>query len=287
MTTDDRSLRIAIPSKGRLHDRAAALLREAGLSFRRRDRRLHSSVKGFDATVIFANAGDIPTLIAEGAVDLGISGQDLVRERGGDRVKEQLLLGFGRCRICVAVREADGISDVAELAGRSIGTSFPWHAERFLAERQIDARLIQLKGSLEVMVALGLVDAIVELVETGDSLRDNHLVPIAEIATSEAVLISHVEPAHGLVPTVVRRVEGVLIAQRYVICEYNLPEGRLTEAREVTPGFNAPTVQQTGDAGTLAIKVMVPAAEIAVVMDRLEAIGATAILVSTISNCRL
>jgi ATP phosphoribosyltransferase len=284
---ETRGLRIAIPSKGRLHDQACELLRNAGLNFRRRERRLYSSVKNLDAAVIFANAADVPTLVSEGAVDLGISGEDLVREQGAVGIQQHLRLGFGRCRICVAVRERDAAAGMAWLAGKTIGTSFPRHAESFLATTGLTARLLSLNGSLEVMVALGLVDAIVELVETGDSLRDNQLVPIAEIAHSEAVLIGRAEPRHALHTTVVRRIEGVIIAQHYVLCEYNLPANALEQARQVTPGYNSPTVQHTSDPQTVAVKVMVLRSELVEKMDQLEALGATAIIVTPITNCRL
>lgn len=290
---DSPRLRIAIPSKGRLNEPAIGLLKRAGLKFRRRARRLYATCKNIDATVIFANAADVPTLVAEGAVDLGISGRDLVRERKGavdaaaGDVVELLALGFGRCRLCLAVREASDYTEVSQLAGQSIGTSFPRAAEQFLAEQGVEAHLITLNGSLEVMVALGLVEAIVELVETGDSLRENNLVPIADIATSEAVVIGRAGEPHPLRPMLIRRLEGVVHADRYVVCEYNLPADKLEDARQITPGHTAPTVSKTDDEATLAVKVMVERSGLAEVMDRLEAIGATAIFAAEITNCRL
>lgn len=281
-------LRIALPSKGRMNEPAERLLHRAGLAFRRRERRLYCSVRDVDAAVIFANADDIPTLVAEGVVELGISGLDLVREHGGAAVEVLFPLGFGRCKLALAVREASGITGPADLAGRTIGTSFPRAAQAYLDAQGIAARLIVLGGSLEVMVALELVDAIVELVETGDSLRDNHLVPIADIARSEAVLIARASPTpHPLRARLARRIEGVVIADQYAICEYNLPVAALDAARLVTPGYESPTVQRTEDPAIVAIKVMVKRAELADVMDKLEAIGANAIFATELTNCRL
>lgn len=280
-------LRIALPSKGRLAAPAERLLHRAGMSFRRRERRLHCQCTRTGATMIFANAVDIPTLIAEGVVDAGISGADLVIEHGGE-LTNRLALGFGRCRLCLAVRETGPVKTAADLAGRTVGTHYPGAARAWLAAQRLDARLIELAGSLEVMVALGLVDAIVELVETGDSLRANQLVEIAEISRSEAVLVTAADrPSSDALDTLVQRVNGVVIASQYVVVDYNLPEASLPAAREIAPGFHAPTIQQLADPGWLAVKVLVRREALADVMDRLKAAGAEAILATEVANCRL
>jgi len=280
-------LKIALPSKGRLADPAVALLHQAGMRFRRRARRLYCSCSNTNAALIFANASDVPTLVAEGVVDLGVTGSDLVAETPAE-LTVHLALGYGRCRLCLAVRENSDLRQPADLSGKTIGTKFRRAAERFLAEHKVEAHLIELGGSLEVMVGLELVDAIVEVVETGDSLRDNHLIEIAEIARSEAVLIGR--PTDQPQPKrdqLIRRIEGVVIARQYYLCEYNLPTDKLDQAREITPGFHAPTVQRLDDEGWVAVKVMVKRGDLAETMDRLEALGAEAIFASEMTNCRL
>ncbi len=280
-------LKIALPAKGRLADPAVRLLHRAGMSFRRRARRLYCSCRQTGAALIFANAADVPILVAEGVVDLGISGSDLVTETPAE-LTQHLSLGFGRCRLCLAVRESSDFRSAQDLAGKVIGTKFRKSAVQFLKREAVEAHLIELAGSLEVMVALELVDAIVEVVETGDSLRDNHLIEIAELAHSEAVLIG--APDENPKPQqerLIRRIEGVVIAAQYAICEYNLPVAKLEQARTITPGFHSPTIQQLDDPDWVAIKVMVKRTDLPDVMDRLETIGAEAIFATEISNCRL
>ena len=280
-------LRIGVPSKGRLSDHARGLLQEAGLNFRRQERSLFASVRGMPVEIIFLRTDDIPLLCAEGAIDLGITGSDRVLESGVD-LTTRLPLNVGKCRLTVCVAESSSIESAAELDGSRIATSFPNITSSYLAQHQAKAHLVPLSGSVEIMISLGVADAVVDLVETGSTLAANHLRILDEIGHYETVLIQNDQGQHGeLADRVVRRVEGVVIARSYSLLEYNIPRSQLAAAEKITPGFKSPTVNPLEDPDWCAIRVMVQRNEIQDVMERLEAIGASAILETHIANCRL
>jgi ATP phosphoribosyltransferase len=281
------NLRIGIPSKGRLAEAAAELLMEAGLSFRRQERSLFARVRDMPIEVTFLRTHDVPVLCAEGAIDMGITGGDLIDETGV-QLTQRLALGMGSWRLAICVPDDSRISGPAELAGRRIATSFPNVTKKYLAGHRITAHTVELTGSVEVMIALGVADAIVDLVESGSTLAANQLRILDELGRYEAVLVQNPATRHArLADRVVRRLEGVVIARSYSLLEYNVPEAKLAEAEQITPGFESPTVSKLEEAGWFSVRAMVKRSEVIEIMERLEALGATAILETTITNCRL
>jgi ATP phosphoribosyltransferase len=281
------NLRIGIPSKGRLAELAAELLVEAGLKFRRQERSLFARVRDMPLDVTFLRTDDIPVLCAEGAIDLGITGGDLVEESGVE-LTTRLALGLGNCRLAFCVPEESNIQKPADLAGSRIATSFPSVTERYLAKHKVKGHIVQLTGSVEVMIALGVADAIVDLVETGSTLAANRLRILDEIGQYETVLVQNPNTKHGpLCDRVVRRLEGVVIARSYSLLEYNVPQEKLAAAEKVTPGFESPTVNKLEEPGWFAVRAMVKRSEVIEIMEQLDALGATAILETAIINCRL
>ncbi|MFM7108740.1 MAG: ATP phosphoribosyltransferase, partial [Planctomycetaceae bacterium] len=224
---------------------------------------------------------------AEGAIDLGITGADLVAESGAELV-HRLDLGVGTCRLALCVPDESAIVDPRSLAGKRIATSFPRITGGWLAGHGVEARFVELTGSVEVMIALGVADAIVDLVETGSTLAANRLRILAEIGRYETVLVQGrriADPA--LADRIVRRLQGIVIARGWSLLEYNVPRSRLAEAETITPGFDSPTVMQLEDQAWCAVRAMVKRGEVHAVMERLEAIGASAIIETRIANCRL
>jgi ATP phosphoribosyltransferase len=281
------NLRIGIPSKGRLAELAADLLVEAGLKFRRQERSLFARVRDMPIDVTFLRTDDIPVLCAEGAIDLGITGGDLVEESGVE-VKERLSLGLGSCRLAFCVPDDSNIQKPADLANARIATSFPHVTERYLAKHKVTGHIVELTGSVEVMIALGVADAIVDLVETGSTLAANRLRILDEIGSYETVLIQNPATTQAqLCDRVVRRLEGVVIARSYSLLEYNVPQEKLAAAEKITPGFESPTVNRLEEAGWFAVRAMVKRSEVIEIMEELDALGATAILETAITNCRL
>jgi len=281
------NLRIGLPSKGRLAEHAAELMKQAGLSFRRQDRSLFARVRGVDIDIIFLRTDDIPVLCAEGALDMGVTGSDLIAEAEVD-VETRLPLGVGKCRLAVCVPEDSPYKGPADLDGTRIATSFPAVTRTYLKEHDASAHLVQLSGSVEIMISLGVADGIVDLVETGSTLAANKLRILTEIGHYETVLIQNRQRRlPELADLVVRRLEGVVIARAYSLLEYNIPREKLAQAEKITPGFNSPTINSLEDEGWCAVSVMVRRSDVIAAMDQLEAIGASAILETQISNCRL
>ena len=281
------NLRIGVPSKGRLADVAAQLLKEAGLSFRRQERSLFARCREVPLDVTFLRTEDIPVLCAEGAIDMGITGGDLVAESGVE-LASRLDLGVGECRLAVCVPEESAITKPAELDGCRVATSFTRVTEDFLRKHNAKAHLVNLSGSVEIMIALGVADAIVDLVETGSTLAANRLRILAEIGRYQTVLVQNPAARQAeLADRVVRRIEGVVIARSYSLLEYNVPRVKLPAAEKITPGFNSPTVSALEDADWCAVRVMVRRTDVIDIMEQLETLGASAILETQITNCRL
>jgi ATP phosphoribosyltransferase len=281
------NLRIGVPSKGRLSEVAAELLKQAGLSFRRQERSLFARVGEMPVDITFLRTDDIPVLCSEGAIDMGITGSDLLAEAGAD-VLTRLALGIGKCRLALCVPDDSEIKIPSQLSGKRVATSFPNITRRYLSEHRADVHLVNLGGSVEIMITLGVADAIVDLVETGSTLAANRLRVLAEIGRYESVLIQNKACGQKeLADRVVRRLEGVTIARSWSLLEYNLPREKLAEAEKITPGFNSPTVNSLEDPAWCAVRVMVRGGEVIDVMEKLEALGAHAILETQINNCRL
>lgn len=281
------NLRIGIPSKGRLADVSTQLLKEAGLHFRRQDRSLFARVKEMPIDVTFLRTDDIPVLCAEGAIDMGITGSDLVAESNVE-LPVRLELGVGGCRLAICVPEDSPARTPADLAGKRIATSFPHVTRTHLAKYGVDPHVVNLTGSVEVMIALGVADAIVDLVETGSTLAANRLRILDEIGRYETVLVQNPSTSQTtLADRVTRRLEGVVIARAYSLLEYNVPESQLAEAEKMTPGFKSPTVNRLEEPGWYSVRAMAPRGDVIDIMERLEKLGATAILETAIKNCRL
>ena len=287
MSVVSNPLRIGIPSKGRLSELATELLLQAGLNFRRQDRSLFARVSSMPVEITFLRTDDIPTLCAEGAIDLGITGSDLVQEASAE-VQVRMKLGVGRCKLAICVPTHSDVVQPGQLAGKRVATSFPNTTEKFLKQHDAPVHLVKLNGSVEVMISLGVADAIVDLVETGSTLAANQLRILTEIGHYETVLIQ--SPAcRDLVTAdrIVRRLEGVVIARDYSLLEYNIPRAKLAAAEAVTPGFTSPTVTSLEDSGWCAVRAMVKSSEVISIMEKLESLGALAILEMSINNCRL
>lgn len=281
------NLRIGIPSKGRLSEQASELLTQAGLSFRRQERSLFARVGEMPVDITFLRTDDIPVLCAEGAIDMGITGSDLVAE-SGVHVDTRLELGIGKCRLAVCVPDAAAVQGPAELNGARVATSFCRITREYFEKHKANVHLVPLSGSVEVMIALGVADAIVDLVETGSTLAANQLRILSDIGNYQTVLIQNPSRSFAEVADrVVRRLQGVVIARSYSLLEFNVPRSKLSEAEKVAPGYDSPTINACENPDWCAVQVMVKRKDVISVMEQLEALGASAILEMPITNCRL
>jgi ATP phosphoribosyltransferase len=281
------NLRIGIPSKGRLSELASELLTQAGLQFRRQDRSLFARVSQLPVDLTFLRTEDIPVLCAEGAIDLGITGSDLLEESAAD-VEVRMRLGVGRCKLALCVPEHAPWTHCRELNGKRLATSFPNITERYLASHGTQVHLVSLSGSVEIMTQLGVADAIVDLVETGSTLAANRLRILTEIGHYETVLVQNRQKREAAtVDRIIRRLEGVVIARDYSLLEYNVTREQLAAAEAITPGFKSPTISALEDPAWCAVRVMVRRQDVIGVMEKLETLGCSAILQTDIANCRL
>lgn len=279
-------IQVGIPSKGRLHEPLVALLKQAGYRFKVDGRSLRIPA-GADTSLVLLRTDDISTLVSAGTLDAGISTQDIVEESRAE-VVEVLKLDMGHCRIVVAVPENGPVQNPSDLDGKTIATSFPRLAGNFFQKHGAKPRFVEVGGSCEAMVPLGLAEAIVDITETGNSLRDNGLRILSEIGSYQTVLVARPERAEDPeIKQLARRIQGAMIAQTYRLVEYNIRRETLAQAEKVTPGFQAPTVNSLEDPAWCAVRSLVPVKQLGKVIDELEALGATAILQFAIENCRL
>jgi ATP phosphoribosyltransferase len=270
----DTPLRVAVPSKGRLREPAIELLHDAGLGPETPgDRALAFPCRNAPVEALLVRADDVPEYVQDGVVDCGITGLDIVRERGAE-VRELVRLGFGACSLAVAVQAESPLRTLAQLRGARVATSFPRLAAELLPE---PIELVDVHGSVELAPRLGLADAIVDLVSSGSTLRTNGLRAVATLLESEAVLIAPPEPSPAALQLagVFRSVVDARGA-RYLML--NAPESALAEICALVPGSRAPSVLPLSEPGMVAVHSLVPAADVWRLLPQLEAAGASSIL---------
>ena len=280
-------LRIAVPNKGSLSEPASVMLREAGYRQRADHRELVLTDTDNDVEFFFLRPRDIAVYVGSGDLDLGITGRDLLLDSRAD-ADEVLELGFAGSTFRFAARPGT-VQKVGDLAGRRIATSYAGLVEKHLADHGVSADVIRLDGAVETSIRLGLADVIADVVETGSTLRQQGLEIVGDpILRSEAVLIrrrgEHESPQVG---QLLRRLQGVLVARRYVMLAYDVRAEHVDAACELTPGIEAPTISPLHREGWVAVQAMVPRKDTNRIMDELYDIGARAILVTDITACRL
>ncbi|KAJ4497038.1 hypothetical protein C8R41DRAFT_244241 [Lentinula lateritia] len=298
----DGRLLFAIPKKGRLYEKCLSILAAIGadIQFRRHARLDVCLVLNHPIALVFLPASDIPSFVGKGNVDLGITGHDVIVEsQMHEHVTEELRLGFGKCALQVQVPEAGSITTVEDLAGKRVVTSFEVLSGDYFGKLDDQLRLSGDKrtkieyvgGSVEAACALGLADGIVDLVESGDTMRAAGLHAIATVLETEAVLIKSRVPKHeahsDLITLITNRIKGVVAASKYAICQYNIARDRLPSAIAITPGRRAPTISPLETDNWVAVSSMVEKKRLAQIMDDLVTTGAEDILIFNLDNCRV
>lgn len=278
-------LRIAVPNKGSLAETAAEMLAEAGYAGRRDSKTLHVIDAASDVEFFFLRPRDIATYVASGALDVGITGRDLLRDVP-HTAREIQSLGFAHSTFRFAAPPGK-FRTLEDLAGTRVASAYPGLVDAFLREHGVEATLVPLDGAVESAVQLGVADAIADVVETGTTLRQAGLEIFGPvIIESEAVLISRPGDAEGT-ERLLRRLRGVIVARRYVLLDYDLPADLVDQAVAITPGRESPTISPLQDRDWVAVRVMLPRKGINQVMDDLYSIGARALLVTAIHAARL
>lgn len=282
-------LTVAVPSKGGLSDSVADMLREAGFRARPEGRDLSVVDAGNRITFYFLRPRDVAVYVGRGDIALGITGRDLALDSGAP-VSEALALGFGASTFRYAA-PAGGTWSPADLAGSRIATSYPGLVTADLERQGIEAEIVRLDGAVEISVALGVADAIADVVTTGRTLAAHGLRAFGDpICESEAVVIQRVGHPAGpadVARHLIRRLQGVVVAQQYVMVDYDCPRDLLDAAVAVTPGLESPTVSPLRDDGWVAVRALVPRADMNEVIDTLSDLGVKAILASDLRTARL
>jgi ATP phosphoribosyltransferase len=258
-------LRIAIPNKGSLSETAVQLLAEAGYATRRDSKTLHLIDEANGVEFFYLRPRDIATYVARGALDVGLTGRDLLRDVRLPQAREVEALGFGRSTFRFAA-PAGAFSSIEQLDGKRVATSYAGLVEEFLGGQGITVDVVPLNGAVESAPQLGVADAIADVVETGTTLKQAGLEIFGPVMLeSEAVLIQGPGSAEGI-DKLLRRLRGVLVARRHVMLDYDLPADLVDQASLVAEGMQSPTVSP---------------------LDDLYSLGARALIVTAIDNARL
>ncbi|MFD2673865.1 ATP phosphoribosyltransferase [Gulosibacter bifidus] len=278
-------LRIAVPNKGMLAQTANAMLIEAGYRGRRNDRELVALDPENEVEFFYIRPRDIATYVGEGVLDIGITGRDMLLD-SQSKAHEVRALDFGDSTFRFAARPG-AFNTVSDLEGKRIATSYTGLLARYFEDAGISAELIKLDGAVESAIQLGVADAVADVVSTGNTLRQAGLEIFGPvILDSTAILISTPEKVDAAA-TLIKRLEGVLVAQKYSIMDYDIPADRLDAAIALTPGFQSPTVSQLHDKEWCAVRSLVPIRDLNRVMDDLSGVGARAILVTALQAARM
>lgn len=280
-------LRVAVPNKGSLSEKATSILKEAGYVTRGDSKSLTIADEDNGVEFYFLRPKDIAIYIASGHLDIGITGRDLAADTR-EEVDELLALGFGASTFRYAAPKDEEWS-VEQLEGKRIATSYPNLVRKDLAARGLDAQVIRLDGAVEISIRLGVADVIADVVSTGRTLRQQGLKPFGDpLCVSEAVIVGRKGAEVTAEQRVlINRIQGILHAHNYVMLDYNVARENLDKVAAITPGLSAPTVSPLANDSWVAVRAMVPKTQANSLMDELSALGAEAILATDIRIARI
>lgn len=279
-------IRMALPNKGILFQPCIDLLKSCGYSVKKPTKGLFFFDENNEIEFYFLRASDIPMYLSKGIIDIGITGEDFHSERKSNA--EKLLdLPFGHSKLCVAAMEDSAIQDFSDISGLRIATSFPNIVKDYFQDMPVD--LLELDGAVEISISLGLADCVVDIVETGATLKSAGLRVVSEpIFTSNAALYTALDSnKKSRIDMIVNRIRGRLIALDYQLVEYDVPTEIIDQACELTPGIESPTISQLKHEGWCSVKSMVKKKEAHQVLDKLQALGCKAILLTNIEMARM
>lgn len=279
-------LKIAIQAKGRLNEQSIALLKDAGIKVDDSKRKLISKAKGFDLQVLYLRDDDIPQAVAAGVADIGIVGQNEVAERNKN-VKEVMPLGFGGCRLSLALPKQAEYQGLEWFSNKRIATSYPEILSKYLKEQNINATICRIEGSVEIAPSIGMADAIFDIVSSGATLLSNGLVEVETVMETEAVLIANPDldaDKQEQLDELEFRFRSITesAGMKYVLM--NLPTEQLDAAVRILPGMRSPTVLPLAQEGWCSIHAVIREDALWTTIRALKGIGAEGILVISLEN---
>ncbi len=281
------TLKIAVPNKGSLAESSALMLREAGYRQRSDQRDLVFIDPENDVEFYYLRPRDIAVYVGSGELEAGITGRDLLIDSGAG-ASEILPLDFGKSTFRFAAPTMLNAS-VSSLEGKRIATAYPGLLEEYLARKKVKAEIVRLDGAVESSIRLGVADVIADVVSTGGTLRAAGLSTFGDVLLqSEAILITrNGSKSSPTIETLIRRLNGVVIARQYVLVDYDVKSVDLERACAITPGIESPTISPLQKSDWNAVRAMVKRSDINRIMDELWQAGARGILVTDIHACRL
>jgi ATP phosphoribosyltransferase len=279
-------LRIAVQKSGRLYEDSVQLLKECGIDLRNVKDRLKTVSENFPIEVFFLRDDDIPEYVEDGVADIGIVGQNVLGEKGRkvDTVEQ---LGFGKCRLSIAVPKSMDYIDSSSLQGKRIATSYPRLVQNYLTERNIVASIHEISGSVEIAPGIGLADVVADLVSSGGTLFMNGLKEVETILDSQAVLVANKqldEDRLAILDKLLFRIRAVKKAKKSKYVLLNAPNRQLETIISLLPGMRSPTVLPLAESGWSSIHCVLSEAEFWDKIEQLKAAGAEGILVVPIEK---
>jgi ATP phosphoribosyltransferase len=288
MIATNGRLKIAIQKSGRLTDDSLALLRACGLEFEFQKQSLYSPCRNFDLDVLAIRDDDIPEYVQDGVANLGIVGENIVREKRA-RVETITKLGFGHCRLVLSVPQRSSVRSVRQLRGKRIATAYPSTLARYLQRNATRAEIIELSGAVELAPSLDVADAICDIASTGTTARVNGLRPLETILTSEAILVANAATMRdakkkGVVDRLSIRISGSLQARGKRYMMMNAPTSAVPRLKRIIPSLKSPTIVPLAEAGMVALHSVVAEDVFWDVMENLKKAGASDIVVVPIET---
>ena len=280
------TLKIAVQKSGRLNDESMKLLKDIGISIDNGKDQLKAVSRNFPVEVFYLRNGDIPQYLKDGVVDVAIIGENILYEKG-ERITIAEKLGFSKCRVSLAIPKSSKYNSIENLEGKEIATSYPNTVKKFLSDKNINAGIHVINGSVEIAPNIGLADAIVDIVSSGSTLFKNNLKEVEVILKSEAVLA--VSPKikneqKEILNKIQFRLKSVLRGRSNKYILLNAPNDKIDAITAILPGMNSPSILPLAKEGWSSIHSVINKSDFWDIIDALKENGAEGILVSSIDN---
>ncbi len=279
-------LKIAIQKSGRLNERSIQLLKDCGIEFDHQQNKLMAVANNFPLEVFFLRDDDIPEYVADGVADIGIVGENILLEKNR-KVKTLDKLGFGKCRLSLAIPKNEKYRGIKNLEGKRLATSYPNILKKYLKSKNVKADIHEISGSVEIAPGIGLADAICDLVSTGSTLLSNGLKEAEVVLKSEAVLIGNpnLDPEKNkLVAKILFRIKSIRSARAHKYILLNVPNDKISAIRKILPGMKSPTLLPLAEKGWSSVHSVVREEDFWESIELLKAAGAEGILVVPIEK---
>ena len=282
------NLKLAIQRKGRLTEKSLELLQHCGLDIEEYSERLVVTASNFPLDILFLRDNDIPEYVQDGVADIGIAGENVVYEKQVNTVVLEKL-GFGKCSLLIAHPENSELKNITEMNGKIIATTYPKILKDYLGKHGVEAKIIELSGSVEIAPSLGVADLICDIVSTGNTLMMNKLKKSFEVFKSEAVLLSSENllkdsNKKDILEDFLKRIRSVLKARTSKYLMMNVPKASLEKITGLIPSLKSPTVVPLANPDLVAVHAVIPSNTFWQIIDDLKAAGASGILLMPIEN---